>query len=494
MVMARKQSLRRLLLSHEIALLLLVVVTGLLTGAATYFWQQTSAESVRLNNMSYITEQLRGELFRQIQEVIRARILEDPRAVKLYSEYSRQIGRGFDQLRRNSVSHEEDLAVQGMEKNYREIQRDMNKITTDPYAINYAQRMKILDIQFSQRMVARFENSYQEFKSLLAREHEALEKTRKRWIRLAPVLIPTIIVIAIILVIITRRTLHREFVKPVATVKEGASVMSRGNLQHRIPEEGVTEIAEIAASVNRMAADLETSRDALVQSEKQAALGVLVPVVAHNIRNPLASIRATAQMLEHSTDKNELRESGEAIIETMDRLERWVNALVSYLHPLKPSFRTMKAAVLIDAVQALLRSRLQEKGISVERVNWQEDMEIKVDPDLMEQALSGLLANAIDASPPNSTIRVMFERAPGRFMIRIRDSGQGIPFVPEPGNLEPGPSTKRFGTGLGIPVAFKICQSHGWELKFRTPEQGGTEVTVVVPVNNGEPGQEHEQQ
>jgi signal transduction histidine kinase len=213
--------------------------------------------------------------------------------------------------------------------------------------------------------------------------------------------------------------------------------MSSGNLQHRIPEEGVTEIAEIAASVNRMAADLETSRDALVQSEKQAALGVLVPVVAHNIRNPLASIRATAQMLEHSTDKDDLRESGEAIIETMDRLERWVNSLVSYLHPLKPSFRTMKAADLIDAVQALLRPKLQEKGISVERVNWQEDMEIRVDPDLMEQALSGLLANAIDASLPNSTVRVEFERVPGRFMIKIRDSGAGIPFVPEPGNLEP---------------------------------------------------------
>ena len=263
MASAHKQSLRRLLLSHEIALLLLVVVTGLLTGAATYFWQQTSAESVRINNMSYITEQLRGELFRQIQEAIRARVLEDPRAVKLYSEYSRQIGRGFNQLRRNSVSHEEDLAVQGMEKSYREIQQDMNKITTDPYAINYVQRMKILDTQFSQRMVARFENNYQEFKLLLSRKHEALEKTREYWIHLAPALIPAIIVIAVILVIITRRTLHREFVEPVATVKEGASVMSSGNLQHRIPEEGVTEIAEIAASLNRMAADLEASRGAV---------------------------------------------------------------------------------------------------------------------------------------------------------------------------------------------------------------------------------------
>lgn len=478
-----QQSLRRLLLTHEIALLLLVMVTGLLTGAATYYWQKTSAESVRINNMIYITEQLRGELFRQIQEVIRARILEDPRAVKLYEEYSQQIGRGFNQLRRNSRSHQEDLAVQGLEKSYREIQQDMNKISNDPYAVGYVERMKILDPKFSQRMVAKFEDNYHEFKTLLSEKHEALELTREHWIRLAPILIPAIIVIALLLVVTTRRTLHREFVKPVATVTEGASVMSRGDLQHRIPEEGVTEIAAIASSVNRMAADLAASRDALIDSEKQAALGALVPAVAHNIRNPLASIRATAQMLDETTDKDELHESGEAIIETIDRLERWVNALVSYLHPLQPSFRMMKASHLIDAVQSMLRPKLQEKDIRVERVNWQEDMELKVDPDLMEQALSGLLANAVDASPRNGHVRIIFERAPDRFIMRIQDSGAGIPFTPEPRNLEPGPSTKRFGTGLGIPVAFKICQTHGWDLKFSRREEGGTEVAIAVPLH-----------
>jgi len=479
-------SLKRLLLSHEIALLLLVMVTGLLTGAATYFWQQTSAESVRLNNMIYITEQLRGELFRQIQEVIRARILEDPRAVKLYQEYSKQIGRGFNQLRRNSRNHEEDLAVQALEKSYREIQLDMNKITTDPYAVDYAERMKILDPQFSHRMVANFENRYSSFKQILSAEESDQEQTRQLWIRLAPFLIPAIILIAIVLVIMTRRILHREFVKPVGVVKEGASVMSRGELQHRIPENGVSEIAEIAASVNRMASDLAASRDALVETERQAALGALVPVVAHNIRNPMASIRATAQVLEDTDGREELRESGQAIIETIDRLERWVNSLVSYLHPLQPSFRTMKAAELIDAVQAILRPRLQDKDIHIERVNWQEDRDLRVDPDLMEQALSGLLGNAIDASPPGSTIRVIFERSPGCFLIRIRDSGPGIPFTPKPGGLGPGPTTKRFGTGLGIPVAFKICQSHGWELKFEIMKEGGTEVKVIVPVNDDE--------
>jgi len=112
----RKQPLKNLLLRHEIAFLCLVISTGLLTGLATYYWQQTSAESMRINNLIYVTEQIRGELFRQIQEVIRARVMEDPRAVALYRQYSREIERDFNQLRRNSATRGEDIAVQGMQK------------------------------------------------------------------------------------------------------------------------------------------------------------------------------------------------------------------------------------------------------------------------------------------------------------------------------------------------------------------------------------------
>ncbi len=484
MLSRRKQSLKTLLLRHEIALLLLVVSTGLLTGMATYYWQQTSAESVRLNNLIYITEQIRGELFRQIQEVIRARVLEDPRAVALYKEYSQEIERDFNQLRRNAMTREENIAVQGMQKSYREIQADMNKISNDPYAFNYVERMKILDPGFSQRMIARFETEYKQFKQLLSKKHDALEQTREQWIHLAPYLVPGIILLAVILVLMTRRVLRREFVEPVATVKEGATVMSQGDLKHRIPESGVTEIAEIAASINRMASDLETSRDALVESERQGALGALVPVVAHNIRNPLASIRATAQMLEDISDQDEIDESREAIIETIDRLERWVNALVSYLHPLEPTFRDCTASDMMDAVESVLRPKMQYKNVRIERVNWQEDTQLKVDPDLMEQAISGLLANAIEASPPGTMVRVIFAREADRFYIRIQDSGPGMPFVPDPHNLEPGPSTKRFGTGLGIPVAFKICQSHGWELRFSQPDNGGTEAAIIAPLRS----------
>ena len=68
--------------------------------------------------------------------------------------------------------------------------------------------------------------------------------------------------------------------------------------------------------------------------------------------------------------------------------------------------------------------------------------------------------------------------------IRIRDHGPGLPFEPKPGNLEPGPSTKRFGTGLGIPIAYKICQIHGWNLSFNVIKAAGTEVIITAPASD----------
>jgi len=219
-----------------------------------------------------------------------------------------------------------------------------------------------------------------------------------------------------------------------------------------------------------------------VESERQAALGALIPVVAHNIRNPLASIRATAQMLDEMESREDLKESRQAILETIDRRGRWVNTLVSYLHPLEPSKRIVHAGNLLETAEDMLDAKLEEKNLQLIKRGWENDTELEMDPDLMEQALYCLLSNAIDASPVSGEIELSMIKAGYSFYFCIKDQGSGLMFEPRQGNLEPGPSTKKFGTGLGIPVAFKICQSHGWELDFSSNENG-TVVKISCPLS-----------
>jgi nitrogen fixation/metabolism regulation signal transduction histidine kinase len=483
MSLRRPKSLKNLIFRHEIAILFLVAVTGLLGGLSAYFWQQNSAESVRINSMFYLTEQIRGELYAQIQEMIRARVLEDERALKAYPEYSRSISERFNQLRRRSKSREEDISIQELNLSYREIQGDMNKIFDNPYAANRFARIQILNPTFAQQMVGKFEDRYLSFKEVLTEQHKKLDETLALWTKFAPFVIPIPLIIAFIIVFFTRHVMRKDFIKPLAKIVKGAAEISQGKLDHHIKEEGVEEVSELAKGINSMAKELAESRDALVENERQAALGSLVPVVAHNIRNPLASIRATAQLLKHAENQKEIDESSQIIMETTDRLGRWVSSLVSYLHPLKPNVSNADAVKLIDAALGLLNNKIAEKKIKIIKEGWEVSQSLNVDPDLMEQALYSLLANAVDASPRKSDIKVSLIKTKEQIEYRIHDSGPGLPFEPKPGNLEPGPSTKKFGTGLGIPIAFKICQKHGWELSFKVHDGEGTEAIVTAPIN-----------
>ena len=359
----------------------------------------------------------------------------------------------------------------------------MNNIFTNPYIATPSARIQLLDPQFAQYMVGKFENRYTEFKKLLSDQHDELDKTLALWARFAPFIIPIPLIIVLLIVIYTRHVMRTGFIKPIANVMQGAGKISQGNLDYQIEAEGVEEVSDLANAINKMASEISNSRDALLEKERQAVLGSLVPVVAHNIRNPLASIRATAQLLEHAENQQEINESKNAIIETIDRLGRWVNALVSYLHPLKPDLKTKTVAELLDAALGLLTNKITEKEIEIIKKGWEVNQQLSVDPDLMEQALYSLLANAVDASPKSSKIIITLTNSESDIGISILDSGPGLPFEPKPGNLEPGPSTKRFGTGLGIPIAYKICQTHGWELTFKVIENIGTETLVVAPLN-----------
>ncbi len=473
------RSLRRLLLAHELALLFLIIVTGALGYAWAYFWQETSDESVRLNELAYTAQRIRSDLFRQIKEVTLARLMEDPAAMRLYRRYSRRIDKQFNTLRQNSQTRNEGMAIQELQLAYRVIQKDMNAIFADPYVINRTVRMRILNPSYEKQMVGGFEKAFAGLDEMLEAKHAKLHQRRELWSRLAPLLMPVPVLLAAALLLTSRRSVQQGFVRPMADLIEGARQIREGNLRYQVAVCGAAEVANLAEALNQMAKDLAQSRDALVEKEKQAALGSLVPVVAHNVRNPLASMRASAQLLEHAEGPKEISEIKHDLIQTVDRLGRWINALVSYLHPLQPHFVRKDPRAVLDAVLDLLRPKLEQKRLRIEKQGWELEHGLLMDVDLTEQAFYGLLSNAVDASPPSGQIVLSLRQSDAALLeIAIEDEGPGMPFQPQPSDLTPGPSSKRFGTGLGIPVAYKIFKAHGWELQFMQRSGGGNRVLV----------------
>jgi signal transduction histidine kinase len=463
-------------------LVVLIVVAGALGGLWAYFWQQSSQESLRIDSLVFEAQQIRGDLYRQLKEITRSRLIDDPSALNLYWEHLYDIDHLFNQLEQQATGPTEIHAIKTMRTAYELMQTEMNKLFANPHPVDGAIWMHLLDPAYEAWILGDFETAFHRFQQLIARQRQQLEAKFAYWMRLAPILLPIPVLLAVGLLVYSHYRIKRGFAQPMATVTSGARLISQGQLDHAIPEQGVAEVAQLSHSINNMAKDLAASRNALIENERQATLGALVPVVAHNIRNPLASIRAAAQILADTDSRNELRETREDIIETVDRLGRWLGTLLFYLNPLEPQKKPVRLSTVVEGALTPLKTKLEERDLKILRQNWTSDDAVHADIDLLEQAIHGLVNNAIEASPQGAEIRLAIEPQESSVELRIDDQGPGMRDAPQPTDRLPGPTTKRFGTGLGIPFAFKVCQAHGGRLAFEQLTCGGTRVRVIIPV------------
>lgn len=477
----KPKSLKELLLVHQLAFVLLILLTAGVGTVEMWLWQKTSQESLRINVLIQEIQQTRGDLYRQMKELFDAYFLDDPTARREYADYTKIVNADFSRLFGLTHGEEEHAAIVELQNNYAAFLNTTGSIL-ERYSQSHDEKLqRALNTDIENGVFTRYELVSANAEKLLNLKQKELQYKLHEAKYLAVVFIVLPIGLATLLLLFSRIFLQRAILRPFAELIRATNEISTGNLQHKAPENGAEELVTLSRSVNQMAAELALSREALIRSEKQAAQGALVPMLAHNIRNPLASIRATAQVAETPEMDEELRESLQGIISTVDRLERWTGGLLAYLHPLKPQISIISLKQIIEGAISPLQIKLKEKCVTIEFTNSCE-YTIRTDEHLLEQALYNLLLNGLDASPRNSKITITCDEVDDQLTIKIHDAGAGMPFIPEMAGLGPGPSTKRYGTGLGIPFAFKVCEALGGQLKYIKPPAGGTLVQLSLPV------------
>ncbi len=477
--MSASPPLKNLLLVHELIFLCLIVLAGSVGGYGIHLWRAASLESVRISQLAEEIQQTRGDLYRQMKELFDAQFLADPQAQDEYDAYTSRIAAHFDRLNTIAQGSDELAVISSMQQAYQQFVAETRGILESGAFPDNTTLEKKFNTDLELKIFRHYESVTSAAESLLADKQQRVLAKLKQADKNAGILLTIPAVLGIFLLLFSRTFLQRAIARPIAAVLRATQEISQGKLQQRVPETGAAELARLASAINQMADELMRSQDALLRSEKQAAQGALVPVLAHNIRNPLASIRATAQVADDPALDADTRESLTDIIHTVDRLERWTGALLAYLHPLKPQCESTTLQTLVNGAIAPLAVKLKEKQLSV-TVSGCEHVNLQVDIPLMEQAIYNLLLNAMDASPAGSSIAIYGDQQADNVTLEIRDSGPGMPFTPEFNSLSPGPSTKRFGTGLGIPFAFKICEAHGGRLSFTPRAGGGTVARVQV--------------
>lgn len=483
-------SLRGLLLGYNLAFVLLILVTGATGWLGVELRQRSAEEADRLNTLLNLVQETRGDVYRQMTEVFDHHFLAEPLAVLRYRSSVQRVEARFRRLDTVAVQPAEREAVEALLLAYEEVRVQTDEIMSVPS--NAVRNEGDLTVFFTADLDMTWLDDYEQVftaNDSLIRIAQQAEKDQVASLgRYTLVILAIPAVLAAIMLLASRTFLNLALVRPVGALLQGLAAYGQGKLDYTVPEIGAAELVTLEQAVNRMARDLSESREALVRSEKQAALGSLVPVVAHNIRNPLASIRATAQLHDQPEISAGISEGLRNIRATVDRLENWLSALLNYLNPLSLSRAPTPLSAVVDEALRLLAPRVEAKSLVIARQGWDAPPRVEADVHLLEQAIYGLLLNAIEASPDGGQLTLALATDGAVARLAIRDQGPGMPFRPSPDNLNPGPTTKSFGSGLGIPFAFKVCDLHEGAVAFTAPDGGGTEVVVTLPVASGSPG------
>jgi len=273
--------------------------------------------------------------------------------------------------------------------------------------------------------------------------------------------------------------------KPVAALKSAAEQHALGNLEYRIEQVTADELGMLSREVNRMADSLIEIQRRLLEQERMAAIGEVTSTVAHNIRNPLAGIRALAQ-----SSMNDLPEASDVasrqaeIVKVVSSLNRWLRELLQINQPIELHCRPASVADLVDRVTGILQTSTERRGVHFAVDEVSSDYIAQVDESRIEQALLTVVVNAVDASPAGAGVRIEAGLEPGSdwIALRIIDNGSGIPSEVLGKIGSPYFSTKPGGTGIGLYLAKRVVAAHGGSVEFQKNPAGGTVVTLLLPV------------
>ena len=241
------------------------------------------------------------------------------------------------------------------------------------------------------------------------------------------------------------------------------------------------------------------------RSDRLASLGTLSAGMAHEIKNPLVSLKTFAQLLPERYQDSDFRDTFSNLIgHEIDRIDSLVNQLLRFARPAKPILKPLHAHEILEKALTLVGHRLYQKDIKLQRY-WQADVDtIRGDADQLEQVFLNFFLNAMDAMKTQGELTVKTEvrasehwanprayangesngngQSPEALLISIQDTGEGIKAEDIAHVFDPFFTTKDYGTGLGLSVVHGIVEEHGGQIEVESELQKGTVFHILLPL------------
>ncbi|UCH80719.1 MAG: HAMP domain-containing protein [Nitrospiraceae bacterium] len=275
---------------------------------------------------------------------------------------------------------------------------------------------------------------------------------------------------------------------PLNKFVEFTKVLGRGEFGKRVEVSSEDEIGYLARSFNTLSMQMKTAREKmeeaytythLMQAEKLSSIGQISAGLAHELKNPLTTLKMLFQAFREQPDMTV--EDAEVISREINKMEEIISDFMGFVQQKGFKFSETDINELIDRVLSLATYDIENARIEVKKDMLENLPHIRADRALLEHVFLNLILNAVDSMPEGGEIRISGTSDERYVEIMIWDKGSGIPPDVHAKIFDPFFTTKTEGTGLGLSIAYNIVTSHGGKLFFNSEEGKGTVFTVRLP-------------
>jgi signal transduction histidine kinase len=224
----------------------------------------------------------------------------------------------------------------------------------------------------------------------------------------------------------------------------------------------------------------------MLRADRLATIGELAAGAAHEIRNPLTSIKSSLQYLEtRCREETERKLLGVALRET-DRIDEILVALLSFSRPSMITKEACDIAALLEESVALISIQARTRQVDIRTLFPPSPVIVAADKSQIKQLFLNVFLNAVQAMETGGTLSVEITRlGEGRIRVRVSDTGPGISEVDLEKIFDPFFTTKKGGTGLGLSICYTIVKAHGGEIEFISRPGEGTTALITLPSPSG---------
>ncbi len=279
----------------------------------------------------------------------------------------------------------------------------------------------------------------------------------------------------------------RRLSKPLRALATGVKSIIDGNFDHRVDATGKDEVAELARVFNHMAerlGHLQSLEVDLRRRDRLSALGEVAVGIAHEVRNPLGTIKTSAELVRKGDNQSaaDVKLLG-YVIDEVRRIDGLIEDFLSFARPREPVRRTLSFASVVERVATLCEPELSRHDIVLTVRDDSGDTTIEADEDHLFQACLNLLLNAIDAMNKGGRLTIHLVRQDDWLRVAFSDTGPGISKDIIDKIFDPFFTTKPRGTGLGLAKVFSVMENHRGRVECQSRPGVGATFTLILPIS-----------